>query len=642
MTESEILDKALFGKRSRIRDRLVALFSLLLVGAMGLTMAVLLTHRVGNIKNRLVDETSVRASTLAVQVAPSLEFDESREAQSLVDRFENDSQVRAALITAGDGMAFANFGDIVRPDELATGAGQRQFIDADHLWVSVPVKAGRDTIGNLALCVSLDYMHKEVRNSILINILVGLVVIGLTVILLLKIVKIIIDPITCLAGTAATIAEEGDYSLRAIKHADDEIGMLAQDFNLMLDTIEGQGQELREQHEQLARSERLESLGLLAGGVAHDLNNILGPLVSMPEVILENLPEESPVRGEIEMMGKAAERASVVIRDLLSLARRRVYSLQAVDLNEIVRECVVSPAVTHRLDEAPGVKCKLDLEPSSPQVSGSEPHLIQAVLNITINAIEAMAHCAVEGDLTIKTQTVNLVVPLEAYEIIPEGEYVMLEVKDEGPGLSAEGVKRIFEPFYTSKEMGASGSGLGLSVVYGVVHDHGGYLDVISGSGTGATFKIYLKKHAEEPTKVENEKPSVDEGVSRDARILVVDDYAPQRMLTEKLLKIMGHRPETSSNGRNAIALLKEDSGFDVMVVDMIMEEGFDGLDTIRSALKLNPDISCIVATGFSETDRVESALKLGCGICLSKPFTREALSDAVETALNDELALAN
>lgn len=640
MTKSEELDEALSGSRSKIRDRLVVLFTLLLVGAMGITMAVLLTHRVSSIKNRLVDESSVRASTLAVQVAPSLEFDEPREAQSLLDRFAGDPQVRAALITSASGVAFANFGDILQADALL--AGRRQSIDEANLWVSVPVTAGSDSVGNLTLRISLDEMHKEVRSSILINILVSIVVIGVTVILLLKVVNLIIDPISCLAGTAAKIAKEGDYSLRAIKHADDEIGSLANDFNLMLDTIEGQSQELGEQHEQLARSERLESLGLLAGGVAHDLNNILGPLVSMPGVILAELPDDSPVRDEIEMMGKSAERASVVIRDLLSLARRRVYSLQAVDLNELIRECVVSPAVTQRLDEAPGVNCKMDLDDSSPQVSGSEPHLIQAVLNITINAIEAMAHSAVEGDLTIKTETVNLAVPLEAYEIIPPGEYVMLEVKDEGPGLSTEGVKRIFEPFYTSKEMGASGSGLGLSVVYGVVHDHGGYLDVLAGSGAGATFKIYLKKHEEEQNLVENEKPLVDKDVSTGARVLVVDDYAPQRMLTEKLLGNMGHRSETSSSGRNAIALLKEDPEFDVMVVDMIMEEGFDGLDTIKGALELSPGIRCIVATGFSATERVESAIKLGCGICLNKPFTREALAEAVEKAVVDELVLAN
>ncbi len=640
MTRSEALDLALSGRRSQIRDRLVLLFTVLLVGAMGITMAVLLMHRISAASTRLVDETCVRATNLAVKVAPSLEFGEPREAQTLLDHFVDDPRVRGALITDAKGSPFVEFRDIKRPDEMPVGS--RTFIDAEHLWVSVPVIADLDVVGMLTLRISRSEMRGEMQRTILINIFVGLGVVGLTVLLLMKAVNKIIDPVSCLAGTVAKIGTEGDYSLRAVIHADDEIGALAHDFNLMLDTIEAQSATLHEQHEQLARSERLESLGQLAGGVAHDLNNILGPLVCMPEVILSELPEDTPVREDVEMMGKAAEQASVVIRDLLSLARRRVYSLKAVDINAMIQECVESPAVTLRLDEAPGVRCVLDLQDSAPLISGSEPHLIQAVLNLTINAIEAMACTSAVGDLTIKTSRAVLALPLDAYETIPAGEYVVLEVRDDGPGLSNEGVKRIFEPFYTNKKMGATTSGLGLSVVYGVVHDHGGYLDVISTPGEGAVFKLYLKRHVSDIAPVVVEGPENDEDASDEIRVLVVDDYAPQRMLTEKLLKNMGHRAQTSCSGSSAIALLKEDPAFDVMVVDMIMEEGFDGLDTIRSALDLNPDLRCIVATGFSETERVEAAIELGCGICLSKPFTREALESAVEEALEDDLVLAN
>lgn len=160
--------------------------------------------------------------------------------------------------------------------------------------------------------------------------------------------------------------------------------------------------------------------------------------------------------------------------------------------------------------------------------------------------------------------------------------------------------------------------------------------------GEGATFKLYLKKYDGEQAPVEEKEPEEEGGPAVNARVFVVDDYAPQRMLTEKLLKNMGHRSQACSSGRNAISLLKEDPNFDVMIVDMIMEEDYDVLDTIRSAIKLNPDLKCIVATGFSETERVESALNLGCGICLSKPFSREALLGVVETAMEEELVLAN
>ena len=186
-------------ERSIIRNRLVFLFMLLLVSAMGITMAAVLTDRVSEIRKRLVDESSVRAKTIGVQVAPSLEFQEPREAQALLDHFTNDPRVRGALITDTTGATFASFGELNRPVEFAKGSPQ--FMDSENVWVSVPVRVGSELVGNLALRVSLDELRQEIKRSVLVNLLVGLAVITLTVVLLWNAVRFIIDPISCLAGT---------------------------------------------------------------------------------------------------------------------------------------------------------------------------------------------------------------------------------------------------------------------------------------------------------------------------------------------------------------------------------------------------------------------------------------------------------
>jgi signal transduction histidine kinase/ActR/RegA family two-component response regulator len=622
----------------RIRNRLIVMFVVLLVGAMVVATTALLFLRVSDIKQRIIEESIVKANTIAVQVAPSLEFDESSQAQSILSNFSSDTSVRAISITDSAGEIFGSYGESTPPSKLF--ADSSHVIGSKWLWVLVPVSVDSSKAGNVLLQVSLQELNSEVQRSLMTNLPVILGVVCLTVLLMLKAVKVITRPVSSLSRTAAEIAEKGDYSLRARKFANDEIGILTDGFNRMLETIEAQSKKLEEQHGRLSRSERLESLGLLAGGVAHDLNNILGPMVALPEFILKKLDRDHGAREDIEMISKASRRAGVVIQDLLSLARRGTYKLEAVDLNEMIRDCLASPAVGQRLAEAPGVTCSVEFDEGLWAAKGSEPHLTQVVMNLAINAIEAMGQSVSNGTLTVRTERVKLEYTLDAYETIPAGEYTMISVKDQGPGISSEGLKRIFEPFYTSKKMGSSGSGLGLAVVYGVVHDHGGFLDVISVPGRGAEFRIYLQRHT---AAAINDREKISSGRDeKSARILVVDDYDPQRILTEKLLESLGHITKSASGGRQAVALLREDSEFDLMVVDMIMEDGFDGLDTIREALEINPDLRCIIATGYSETDRVASALELGASACLNKPYTVKTLCNAVNRALEDQLTLAS
>lgn len=613
----------------RIHTLLITTFVALLVGAMVIATGALLALRVNDMRARLFENTNIKALTIATQIAPSLEFDEPSAAQTILEYFSTDPNVRAITIENMNGDVFADFGNLQLPVNFNPEAHFAE--DSDWIWVRVPVIVDHTRSGTVFLQASLGDLQREVRRSLFATIPVIAVVVLLTILLILKVLRVITQPITSLAETAANITENGDYGQRAEKFANDEIGLLTDEFNLMLETIENQNRELADQHNRLAIAERLESLGLLAGGVAHDLNNILGPLVALPELILMDLDTDHVARDHIMTIGNASRRAAVVIQDLLSLARCGSCKLEAVDLNEIIRECIATPAVQQRLDNLGAGSCQLHLDETLHPADGSEPHLTQVVLNLTINAIEAMIEYNSQGTLILSTQDIVLNESLEAYETIPPGAYTMLSAKDQGPGLTEDELKHLFEPFFTTKKMGASGSGLGLSVVYGVVHDHGGFIDVKSEPGRGAEFRVYLKRSTNVIPKSDE---SLDLEFSMNARILVVDDQASQRTLSEQLLNSLGYRTHSAIGGRGAVSLLREDADFDLMIVDMIMQEGFDGLDTIREVLGIRPDLPCIIATGYSRTDRVKSALDLGARACLNKPYTLKTLAKVVREAL--------
>jgi two-component system, cell cycle sensor histidine kinase and response regulator CckA len=172
--------------------------------------------------------------------------------------------------------------------------------------------------------------------------------------------------------------------------------------------------------------------------------------------------------------------------------------------------------------------------------------------------------------------------------------------------------------------------------VRSVAYDHGGFLDVLSDSGKGAEFRLYLQRAEGE---VVSSEPDIEQ-TSVKSRVLVVDDYKSQRILTKLLLAALGHNAELAEHGHAAIEMLERDNDYDLMIYDMIMEDGLDGLDTIRKALQIKPNLPCIIATGFSETDRVRAAFELGGCACLNKPYTGKTLAKAVQRALSNELSL--
>jgi PAS domain S-box-containing protein len=379
--------------------------------------------------------------------------------------------------------------------------------------------------------------------------------------------------------------------------------------------------------EKLERAYRMESLGILAGGVAHDLNNMLGPLVGYPELILRKLPEDSPVRQQIVRMGRSAKDAADVIQDLLTLARRGRYEMKPTDLNEAIRGYLDSPAAAKMIEGHPQVNLNITLNDGPCLIMGSTPHLSKAIMNLIVNAYDAMPE---GGEINVTTSLQTLARLHSGHDRINPGEYIVFSVKDNGPGIEKNDLDKIFEPYYSKKKMGTSGSGLGLSVVYGIVKDHNGYYDVLSEPGKGAEFLLYFPATAR--------LVAADNDVALDfngsEKLLVVDDSADQREVATELLSSLGYEVASVSSGRAAVDYLKSHR-VDLVVLDMIMEKDFDGLETYRVILNSHPHQKAIIVSGFSATDRVEQTLALGAGRYIKKPYTRQEIGRAVRETLD-------
>ena len=389
-------------------------------------------------------------------------------------------------------------------------------------------------------------------------------------------------------------------------------------------------EERNEMEALLRRAEKMEALGLLAGGVAHDLNNVLGVLMGYSELLLLEIPPDSPWRESIANIHQSGQRGAAIIQDLLTLGRRGVTVSEVVNLNDIISEYMQTPGFDEVKAGHQDVRFRIELDPELLNMKGSPVHLSKSVMNLIGNALEAISG---QGEVVIRTENRYLDRPTRGYAEIQEGEYVVLEVSDTGKGISPADIEKIFEPFYTKKVMGRSGTGLGLTVVWGTVKDHNGYIDVRSVEKEGSRFTLYFPTTREElPTRPQQLSPASYRG--RGELLLVVDDVQEQRQLAAEMLKRLGYQVAAVSSGEEAVSFLKTGQA-DLVVLDMIMGPAMDGLDTYRSILEIHPGQKAVIVSGFSETGRVAEAQALGAGSYVRKPYLMETIGQAIRQELD-------
>jgi PAS domain S-box-containing protein len=381
---------------------------------------------------------------------------------------------------------------------------------------------------------------------------------------------------------------------------------------------------------QLEQAQKLEAIGTLAGGVAHDLNNILGGLVGYPDLLLMEIPEESPLVKPLMTIKKSGEKAAAIVQDMLTLARRNVDIQKVVNLNDVINDYLKSPEHIKIMEFHPGINITVNLDRHLPNITGSSVHLSKAIMNLVSNAAEALTD--EEREIFISTHFCYLDADYHGFQTVTRGGYSIVTVEDRGTGISKEDQKMIFEPFYTKKIMGRSGTGLGMTVVSGVVKDHRGFIDIESIKGKCTRFDLYFPSTDEK--KIEEGREISLEACRGNETILVVDDVEEQRDLAAFALKKLGYNVATVRSGEEAIDFLRTKRA-DLIILDMIMEPGMDGLETYRKVLEIRPFQKAIISSGFAENSRVKEALNLGAGAYVKKPYTAMNLGLAVRKELD-------
>jgi CheY-like chemotaxis protein len=306
-----------------------------------------------------------------------------------------------------------------------------------------------------------------------------------------------------------------------------------------------------------------------------------------------------------------------------------VANKQPVDLNEIISLFLMSPECSEIQSRHQNVRIRTAMADQLNTLSGSSVHLSKTVMNLVLNAAEAMPD---GGQITITTRNLDRDDSVAGANDALEGDYVLLEVEDTGMGICEEDRQRIFEPFYTKKVMGRSGTGLGLAVVWGTVIDHHGHIEVDSDGKNGTAFRLYFPVSHEKAASIApiNE---IHKYKGNGDTILLVDDMEEQRVIASNILSELGYSVATVPSGEDAISFLHQNS-MDLVILDMLMPPGMDGLETYQELLKINPNQKAIIASGFAENDRIKEAIDLGVSQCIKKPYTISEVGSVVKTIL--------
>jgi two-component system cell cycle sensor histidine kinase/response regulator CckA len=390
-----------------------------------------------------------------------------------------------------------------------------------------------------------------------------------------------------------------------------------------------QAEEERKKFEQrLVRMEKMEALGILAGGVAHDLNNVLSGIVSYPELLLLDLPEGHRYKKPLELIHDSGLKASAIVNDLLTLARRGVMADETVNLNIFVSEYLDSPEFKKMISYHPGIEIVTCLESQLMNIKGSGIHLRKTIMNLVSNAAEAQPD---GGKIKISTLNQYVDTPVEGYSSIRSGEYALMKIEDQGIGIAPEDMDRIFEPFYTKKKMGRSGTGLGMAVVWGTVQDHKGYITVKSRMNEGTCFSLYFPVVRQEPSFAQPSR-SAAELLGSNQTILVVDDVKEQRHISAQILKRLNYKPVKVASGEDALIYLKQ-GPCSLVLLDMVMEPGIDGLETYKRIKQIDPEMKVIITSGFSESNKVKEAQQMGAGRFIKKPYSVTDIGLAIKQA---------
>ena len=384
--------------------------------------------------------------------------------------------------------------------------------------------------------------------------------------------------------------------------------------------------------EQLQQSQKMESIGRLAGGVAHDFNNMLSVILGVAELSLVDRDPSDPLRADFQEIHQAATRAAALTRQLLAFARKQTIQPRVIDLNETVG------GMLKMLGRLVGEDLQLVWQPAHQlwPVKVDPGQVDQILANLTVNARDAIEEGG-KGEGRIRLEMTNVELDQEFADRNPgahPGQYVMLSVSDNGVGMGDETLSKAFEPFFTTKAPG-TGTGLGLATVYGIVQQNEGFMNAFSALGEGTTIQAYLPRVVA-PVSEGGAQSTVRELLRGTETILVLEDDAALRSLVARTLERLGYTPLVAESSTHALALLQErGQTIDLLMTDVVMP-GLNGREVFAVALALRPELKCLFVSGYThDVIATRGVLEEGLHF-LEKPYTMEGLATALRRALDD------
>ena len=395
-----------------------------------------------------------------------------------------------------------------------------------------------------------------------------------------------------------------------------------------------------------AHSQKMQAVGQLAGGVAHDFNNLLTAMIGFCDLLLMRHQAGDPSFADIMQIKQNANRAANLVRQLLAFSRRQTLQPKTIDLTEVLAE--LNNLIRRLIGE--NIQMQMQHGRDLGMVKADQGQLEQVIINLAVNARDAMKE---GGTLTIRTSNVHiessdalpkdLIAPTEEDVIVP-GDYVLVEVADTGTGMSPEIVKSIFEPFFSTKEIG-SGTGLGLSTCYGIIKQTGGYIFVRTELGKGTSFALYFKRTTDtiEAATIENHEEKSSGDLTGRATVLLVEDETPVRIFAARALRNKGYEVLEADSGENAIEVFTEHTGpIDIIISDVMMP-GINGPKMIEALYKDHAErmktIDVVFISGYAEDAFVDSYGQERAFNFLAKPFTLKQLASKVREVLDTRAA---
>jgi len=394
------------------------------------------------------------------------------------------------------------------------------------------------------------------------------------------------------------------------------------------DTIGYQGfikdiSDLKRTQNQLIQAQKMEAVGTLAGGIAHDFNNVLATIMGYSSFLKNKVSRGEELYDGLELIEKASTRASELTSQLLTYTRKTVRKVKAINLNRVLRE--VHTLISKTFDKS--IRIHLNTAENIPTIEGDESQIYQVIMNVSVNAQHAMPD---GGDLTMETyeEVVSNVREKTFFSINP-GRYVCLKITDTGIGMNEETLSKVFEPYFTTRS-DSGGSGLGMSVAFGIVQSHNGYIDIVSDPGRGS--QVVISFPVSEKKEINNEIEQVDiDGGTED--ILVIDDEMMILQMTSDILEESGYTVRTALSGKEGIEMA-EGKMPDLVILDLKMPE-MDGIEVLKRLMDIDPNVSILMASGYVEEDQKNEILDMGVSGFIHKPFSADNLKKYIRYILN-------